>query len=340
MKKQLLIFCLAAMVCIGFAGVGSVDAAEIINLTAMPPGSLVNACAVGISNITSKYTDMNLKVIPKTNERAWVPLMATGEADLGLGNATALRNAFLGVDVFEEIGKQVNVKGFPLRLVTIGSPIISQFTVRGDDPAQKISDLKGYRMPYYPDGTFAKLMTDARLANGGLTVKDIKPVLFSNPIEACKALIAGRTQAADIAIFAPIAVEAVSKVGMRYIPLDVSPEALARYKAFNPTFYAYRVPGGVYAGIPEPMWLSAFDIYYVARTDLDEEAVYTLTKTLWERNDELVKSPGLAMWKKDRFVTDEIWLPYHPGAIKFYKEVGVWTDKAEELQQARLAEAP
>ena len=115
---------------------------------------------------------------------------------------------------------------------------------------------------------------------------------------------------------------------------------MARYKSFSETFYAYEVPGGKFAGVPDPTWMSAFDLYYVARTDLDEETVYTLTKTMWENNAELRKSPGLAMWDKDSYVTDEIWLPFHPGAIKFYKEVGVWTDKAEKLNQARLAEEP
>ena len=82
------------------------------------------------------------------------------------------------------------------------------------------------------------------------------------------------------------------------------------------------------------------DVIFVAREDISEAAVYALTKALWERNSELVKKPGLFEWTKDKFLTKEPRLPYHPGAIKFYKEKGLWTKDMEGFQRAVLAEEP
>ncbi len=45
----------------------------------------------------------------------------------------------------------------------------------------------------------------------------------------------------------------------------------------------------------------------------------------------------LKEWTPDRFVSKEALIPYHPGAIRFYKEKGVWTDEMAKLQEALLA---
>jgi len=82
------------------------------------------------------------------------------------------------------------------------------------------------------------------------------------------------------------------------------------------------------------------DNVLVARVDISEAAIYEITKALYEQNAELVKRPGLMEWKTVRFVTQEPMLPYHEGAIRFYKEVGLWTNEMEEFNRARLAEEP
>ena len=78
----------------------------------------------------------------------------------------------------------------------------------------------------------------------------------------------------------------------------------------------------------------------MAREDISQAAIYEIAKILWEHNDELVKRPGLMEWKRERFVTEEPMMPYHDGAIKFFKEKGLWTKEMEAFQKARLAEWP
>jgi TRAP transporter TAXI family solute receptor len=345
MKRLFILGGLALLLTFSMVGVASTPAVaeklpRVLNLGTMPPGMIVNAQAVGIADICSKFTPMRIKVMPSTNEMVWIPMTVTGEIDIGVASALPARQSYKGSFVFKGIAKKAGVKSFPLRLITGGSPLRVNFVVRGDDPAQKIPDLRGRRVVTFREGTHFDLYTKARLANGGLTLADVKQVPAANPIESARAVMEGRADAGDLAVGAPIATEAVAKVKARFLPLDPSPEAVKRMKEYVEVAYVKEVPGGVHIGVPKPEYLMHMDVTFVAREDISEAAVYALTKALWEHNAELVKKPGLFEWTKDKFITKQPRLPYHPGAIKFYKEIGLWTSDMEAFQKAVLAERP
>jgi TRAP transporter TAXI family solute receptor len=345
MKKQLLIGGLAILLLVSMAGVGpavveGADLPKVLNLATMPPGMIVNAQGVGIADICTQYTPMTIKVSTATSEMAWVPMMATKEIDLGVASSLPIRQAYLGTFVFEGIAKKAGVKSFPLRLIGGGAPLLVNFMVRGDDPAQKISDLKGRRVVSFREGTHFDLYNKARLANAGLTLDDVKHVPAANPIESARAVMEGRADAGDVALGAPIVAEAVAKVNARFLPLDPSAAAVKRMKKFVDVAYVAKVPGGVYIGVPKPEYLMSMDTVFVVREDISEDAVYALTKAIWEHNAELVKKPGLLAWTTEKFLTTQPGLPYHEGAIKFYKEIGVWTKKMDKFQKKVLAEKP
>lgn len=87
------------------------------------------------------------------------------------------------------------------------------------------------------------------------------------------------------------------------------------------------------------MYLWAYDIYLVSRAELPDDAVYQMVKALWENYKEFAPiHPLLKEWTPERFVSKEARIPYHPGAVKFYKERGAWTSEMEKLQTALLAE--
>ena len=343
MKRQLIICGLVVMLVFGLAGAAPSHAAglpRVLSLATMPPGMIVNAQGVGIADICTKYTPITIKVSTATNEMAWVPMTATKEIDLGVASSLPIRQAYLGTFVFEGIAKKAGVKSFPLRLIGGGSPLLVNFLVRGNDPAQKISDLNGRRVVSFREGTHFDLYTKARLANGGLSLDDVKQVPAANPIESARAVMEGRADAGDVALGAPIVAEAAAKVNARFLPLDTSPAAIKRLKKFVEVAYVAEVPGGIFAGVPEPQYLMHMDTVFVARDDISEAAVYEITKAIWEHNAELLKKPGLMAWTTDKFLTTEPGIPYHEGAIKFYKEIGVWTERMDKFQKAVLAEKP
>jgi hypothetical protein len=301
---------------------------------------IVNAQGVGIADICTKYTPMTIKVSTATNEMAWVPMTATKEIDLGVASSLPIRQAYLGSFVFKDIAKKAGVKSFPLRLICGGSPLLVNFMVRGNDPAQTIADLKGRRVVTFREGTHFDLYNKARLANAGLSLDDVKHVPAANPIESARAVMEGRADAGDVALGAPIVTEAVAKVNARFLPLDPSSGAVRRMKKVVEVAYVTEVPGGVFAGVPEPEYLMSMDTVFVAREDISEEVVYELTKAIWEHNAELLKKPGLMAWNTKKFLTTQPGVPYHDGAIKFYKEIGVWDREMVKFQRNVLLEQP
>lgn len=345
MKRQLVLAILAvmlvfSMVAASCAAPAPAELPKVLTLATMPPGMIVNAQGIGIADICTKYTPITIKVMPATNEMVWTPMILTGEVDIGVASSLPIRQAYLGSFVFEGIAQQAGVKSFPFRLIGGGSPLRVNFVVRGDDPAKTIADLKGRRVVSFKEGTHFDLYTKARLATVGLTLDDVIQVPAANPVESCRAVMEGRADAGDLAVGAPVATEAVAKVNARWLPVDSSPEAVSKLKEFCETAYVDTVPGGIFVGVPEPQTLMHMDVVFVAREDVSDAAVYELTKAIWENNAELLEKPGLFEWTQDKFLTTEPQIPYHPGAIKFYKEIGIWTKDMEDFQKAVLAEKP
>ena len=189
-------------------------------------------------------------------------------------------------------------------------------------------------------GTHFYLYQQAKLANAGMTYDDVKHVPASNPVESTRAVMEGRADSAALAVGAPIEAEAVAKIKARYLPLDPSPEAVKRMKAVIDTAYVAKVPGGMFIGVPQDQYLMHLDTVLVARPDISEAAVYEIAKTLYDHNAELVKRPGLREWPIERFLSTEPKIPYHDGAIRFFKEKGLWTKEMDDLQKQVLAEEP
>ncbi len=85
----------------------------------------------------------------------------------------------------------------------------------------------------------------------------------------------------------------------------------------------------------------AYDFYLVGAGKMSDETAYQIVKCLWENDKELgTIHVRLKDWTKDRFVSTKATVPYHTGAIKFYKEMGVWTAEMAKLQESLLAEKP
>jgi len=81
------------------------------------------------------------------------------------------------------------------------------------------------------------------------------------------------------------------------------------------------------------------DIYLVGGKDLSNDAAYAVVKALWENNKDLAAAySALAAWRPARMVSKSAFIPYHPGAIRFFKEKGVWDKNMDELQAKLLAQ--
>ena len=86
------------------------------------------------------------------------------------------------------------------------------------------------------------------------------------------------------------------------------------------------------------IWGNTLPFWYLSSTHVSEEAAYELVKAAWENSSDIAPvHPHMKAFKPEMMVEIQ-WAPYHDGAVKWYKEQGVWTDELEQRQKKLLGQ--
>jgi hypothetical protein len=249
-----------------------------------------------------------------------IPLVNSGEIDIGICNTLELYEAFHGAGTFD---KRPNPK---LRSLAAIFPIRMGLFVRNDSPIKSIQDLKGKTISYgYSSQEIIKLIVDAMLATAGLAVDDLKPVLVPNLVRGVDEFVAGRVEVSTFAIGAAKITEADAAVGgLRYLPLDTSPQAVAAIQRVFRTAYLDKVdPAPNLAGVREPIMTLHFDYTIFANADVAPEKIKSVIRIIADNKDLLGQSQPLFKQLKPERMYNNIDVPYHDGAVAYYREQGI-----------------
>lgn len=321
---------LAAIVGIGAAASAS---AQILVLGGNPPGSLWYAQSQAIATTVNKHTDMRVDVLPQGGS-SYFPMFGTDEVDMGLANPIEALFASRAEWPFEGVN---NGEGYEMRTVMLGSPISLSLVVREDSDIKTLEDLPGQRVVAdYGAFSGATLTGRSVLANAGLTVDDVDLVSVSSYPEGVRAVMEGRADAAVGSIGSGIIQELEAAHGARLLEIDPSDEAMARVREVAPAFVPRMMEAGL-PGLKQDQYALSYSTTVFARPNLDEERVHTFIGALWDHYEELKGiHRSLTLWTPDRFASADAVIPYHPAAVEFYREKGVWTDEIEAHNNALL----
>jgi TRAP transporter TAXI family solute receptor len=334
MKKGLLLVLVLTFVAV--TGPTAAPAATTLYLATHPVGNLTNMAGTGVAAVVNKHSSIQLKVKAVAGPTTWLPMMETGEIDLGIFTSADSYPAYLGVEAYKGLSKG---KGFDIRLAATGMVLSLGVVVSGACPAKTLAELKGLRVcGNYANVPSAQVAMTAALANGGLTWSDVKMVPVPHPGAAVKAVMEGRADAAWASLGMPAVRELDAKRGARFLSLDISPEAIARKDKIHPYSFPVLRKAGTAPGLVQDTWMMGIENYVVCRADIPDDVIYAINKALWEHCDELgAFHPTMKSWNQKNFVSTRLFTPYHPGAIKFLKEKGLWTEKLEARQEELLA---
>jgi len=295
-------------------------AAQPLGIGTSPQGTMTYTLGATYAKALDDPGKIQARVQPSSGTGVMVPLVNGGELDIGFVNTLELTEAYTGTGSF------ANRPQKNLRVAGVMFPIKSGFFVRKDSPIRSVADLKGKAVPYgYTTQEIIRTVIDGLLANGGLSAADIKPVLVPNLIRGVDEFISGRADVGYFAVGAAKVSEADAAVGgIRYLPILETPEAIAAMKKVVPTSFPDTVrPAPNFAGITGPTTMMFYDYVMFVSASLPKEQVYKLTQILAEQRDAM--ATGLPLFKDmdvKRMYRD-IGIPYHDGAVAYYKDKSV-----------------
>jgi TRAP transporter TAXI family solute receptor len=211
--------------------------------------------------------------------------------------------------------------------------------VKKDSGIKSIRDIKGKRVTgEYPAHLAVWYNMFGILASGGLTWNDVKIVPVPAVNEGIDALVQGRADVSTHALGSAKMKEADAAVGVRYVSIDCSPEGEKRIRAAVPGYYPTKLKEGASTGVVEETCFETYDIYFAAHKAASDQLVTAVLKALWDNVGQLKPlHPGFEEWTHERAASADVTIPYHPAAIKFYKEKGVWKPEMDQAQQKLLA---
>lgn len=202
-----------------------------------------------------------------------------------------------------------------------------------------VADAKGKRVAWIIGNPTINMQTEGFLAFGGLTLDDVELVECPGYSASLRAMTAGKVDVACAGGGSTGSYEiAASPQGIFWIPFPESDtEGWARLQKVATFVKPTIVKEG--AGITAPIEASTYPCpVLVAWADQDEALCYWMTKAIveaWENYKDIMK-PEPEGWLLDRNLGARIREPWHAGAVKYFKEIGKWTDKLEKRQQELL----
>jgi TRAP transporter TAXI family solute receptor len=318
---------LPALVALGVLGlVPGASAQQPIAIATPPAGSIYNSTAAAIGKVLAEKAGLKMTVQAQGGSSQYLPIINAGEVPFGIANVYETSLGVTGGAYF---------KGRPtkdVRSVAILYPLRNTIFVKKDSKYKKLADLKGARGPVgFTNQKVLTAVTNAALAPGGITLADVKGVQVSNIIANSNAFKEGRT---DFFVFAlgaaPIreADAAVGGVRALTVPKD-TPAAQAAVKKHVPVAYLlYVKPGKGKTGLLKPGYIVSYGVNIFASTHTPDDVVYKLVKAMHEHAAEFGKVfPPLRLFDKNAMAQEIPGVEYHPGAIKYYKEIGQWPPK-------------
>jgi TRAP transporter TAXI family solute receptor len=305
---------LAALAC-----VTPVDA-QTLGIGTAPQGSIGYNMGAAIARVIAEAENIQARVQPYSGSSAILPLVNTGELDLTVCNVLEAQEAANGEGPYDG-RKQPNV-----RVLAVIFPIYSSFFVRKDSPIQSVAQLKGKRISYgYTAQLTLNRVVDGILATGGLTGKDIVPVLVPNVIRGADDFAEGKVDAGYFALGAAKVSEVDKSVGgIRYLPVSDDPAAVAAMRKIFPYAYLTLVnPSPAFAGLAGPTKLMAYDYLVLAGAHVKDDVAYRVAKALYENKPKLVESLRAFNGFDPNNMNKAMPAPFHPGAVRFYQEKGI-----------------
>lgn len=312
MKK---LFAIGVVFFMLFAGVLAVQAADVqmILATGGTAGTYYPFGGAMAKIWNSKIPGMNVTAQTTGASAENVRLVEKKEAELALVQSDTLDFAFNAKPPFKEPLKE-------MKAIAVLYPEIIQVVVRADGP-KTFADLKGMKVGVGAPGSgteanFRQLMDVYGLAKDAVNAQYLS---FSESSEQFKDKhIDAFIVTAGIPNAAIMDISTQNEIRILTVPEDVAKKLTGKY----PFLSAATIPAGTYKNQTADVKTVAVNAVLIVGSAAKDDVVYNLTKALFENQPELASGHAKAKELSIGNAVKGVSIPYHPGAVKYYKEKG------------------
>jgi len=230
---------------------------------------------------------------------------------------------------FNGQGKQFPTPLKNVRLIAsnLGRTVVVAIVVLKDSPIKSLADLKGKRIVTGDRGWGTTELAEAFMASVGMPPDKFKAdggtISYTSITDRSKALQDRNVDAIFIPAQVPYAdlmvVQQAAGLRVIGIPPDVVDKTLATVSGIVKA----PIPKGLYGVVDQDLASAGFLQQLIVDAGLSDELVYRITKLWWERIKEIHEiAPGLDQ-ANVKLAMENATIPFHSGALRYYKEVGV-----------------
>lgn len=263
----------------------------------------------------SKIANMNVTAQATGASVENLKLIGKKEAELAIVQNDMTDYAYNGTEAFKD-GKVENV-----RAIATLYPEVIQIVASPDSGINTVSDVKAKKFSVGAPGSGVEANARQIFEVLGMTYNDFTAnyLSFSESADSYKDKhIDGFLFVSGIPNAAIQDITATSELKFISIPDDVIKKLIEKY----PFYTEYVIPAGTYKGQDTDVKTVAINATLVVGAEVPEKVVYDLTKALFDNQAELATAHAKGKLLSLDTAVKGISVPFHPGAEKYYKEVG------------------
>jgi uncharacterized protein len=311
---------LAVVTAFGLATAGAQDKKTRISIGTGGTGGVYYPLGGGLAALLSKYVPgVEATAEVTAGSIANLQLIGGGKSEVGFTMADSAWDAYMGLDKFT--GKKV-----PLRTLAVFYPNrMHVVTVEGTG-ITKFTDLKGKRVSTGAPASGTEIMSMRLIEAFGM---DPNKDLTRERLSVAESVNAIKDRKIDALFWVggvptPSITDLAATPGMKIKLIDHGDGAENMRKKIGPIYVKNKILARAYPG--QETDSTNVDVWnlLVVPESADEPLIYNITKTLFEKKEELVKvHKDAAFLDLANQTTNASPIPFHPGAIRYFKERGL-----------------
>lgn len=309
MKSGKPVLCLAALMALSAPAL----AAEMRLMTG-PQGGVWVPLGGQLKDIWEKAVPgLNVQALPGAGI-ANVRAIEEAKAEAGFGNSISTVDGLAGNAPFTKKHDSIcNVASL--------YPQYFQMVVPANSGINSVKDLKGKAITTQPRGNTGELITGQLLKVHGLSYSDVK-VSFVSYTDSVEQVKDGHAQAFSLGTAIPsgAVMDLASARDVKLLDLSGDLEGMRK---LNPGYTLVTVPKGTYPKQDQDVKVIGYATHVVASCKLPAEQVYAMTKAIADNVPALAATSKALAGLTPKIMAEDIGVPFHPGAAKFYKEAGI-----------------